>query len=393
MTDETLSPEEIEILSTVTRFVEKEVRPQVAQLERGRTYPEKLVAHMRQLGLYGIAVPGEYGGLELRLPVFARVMEELAKGWTTLAAYVNSHSTVAYAIDRYGTQEQRERYLPQLASGDHRGCMLLTEPHAGSDLQAIRTSAKDAGDSYCVNGQKIYVTNGDKGSLLLTLVKHESADPAGKPRISLLLVEKQTQGVAVGGTFRKMAFDLVDTVEIVISDATIPKTQLVGKVEGEGFAQLMDALEVGRIAIAASAVGLASAALSEAKRFAASRRTFGVTIDKHQAIQFRLAEMATQLVAARLLTMEAAKIKGLGGRADMISAMAKLFASEACHEIVVASLRIHGGAGYVVDSPIERLFREAPLYFVGEGTSDINKLVIGRRMNGEAEMRYLGLVT
>jgi isovaleryl-CoA dehydrogenase len=391
MREETLSPEESQIITAVGRFVAREVLPPVAQLEREQAYPEKLVAQMRELGLYGIAVPGEYGGLGLRLPVFARVMEELAKGWSTLAAYVNSHSTVAYAIATYGTDAQRRQYLPLLATGEHRGSMLLTEPHAGSDLQAIRASAKDAGDHYCVNGQKIYVTNGDKATLLLTLVKHDRVGADGKRPISLLLIEKPAGGVAVTSEFEKMAFGLVDTVEIVLTEVRVPKTQLLGE-EGAGFAQLMNALEVGRIAIAASAVGLAAAALSEAKRFAANRQTFGVTIDRHQGIQFRLAEMATQLVTARLLTMEAAEIKERGGRADMISAMAKLVASEACHDIVLGALRTHGGAGYIADSPIERLYREAPLYLVGEGTNDINKLVIARRMNDDAEMQYLGLV-
>jgi alkylation response protein AidB-like acyl-CoA dehydrogenase len=392
MSDEAFSSEENEIIATVGRFVAREVLPRVSQLERTREYPEKLVSHMRELGLYGLAVPSEFGGLGLRIPVFARVMEELSKGWTTLAAYVNSHSTVAYAIAKFGTEEQRRQYLPLLATGEQRGCLLLTEPHAGSDLKAIRTTAKTAAGHYSVTGQKTYVTNGGRGTLLLTLVKHDGADSSGEPSISLLLLEKDTAGVAVTGVFHKMGFDLVDTVEIVLAGAVVPRDQLLGSAEGEGFGQLMDALELGRIAIAASAVGLATAALSEAVRFAANRESFGVTIDRHQAIQLRLAEMATQLVAARLVTAEAARIKELGGRADMISAIAKLFASETCEQIALASLRTHGGAGYIVDSPIERLFREAPLYLVGEGTSDIIKLVIARRMSRDAEARYLGLI-
>lgn len=392
MRNDSFSPEESDVISVVSRFVAKEVLPQVSRIERESAYPQRLVDQMRELGLFGIAVPSEYGGLGLRLPVFARIMEELAKGWSTLAAYVNSHSTVAYAITKYGTENQRRHYLPLLATGEHRGCVLLTEPHAGSDLQAIRAMAKDCGAHYAVSGQKIYVTNGAKGTLMLTLVKHDRVDSKGRRPISLLLLEKGMAGVAVAGMFEKMAFELVDTVEIVLSGAVVPKDQLLGTHEGDGFGQLMDALEVGRIAIAASAVGLATAALSEAKRYAATREAFGVTIDKHQAIQLRLADMATQLVAARLLTAEAARIKDLGGRADMVSAMAKLYASEACHDIALASLRTHGGAGYIADSPIERLFREAVLYLVGEGTSDINKLVIARRMGAEAETQYLGLI-
>jgi alkylation response protein AidB-like acyl-CoA dehydrogenase len=303
---------------------------------------------------------------------------------------VNSHSTVAYAISKFGSDAQRGHYLPAMATGEKRGALLLTESHAGSDLQAIKTIAKEAGDSYKVSGQKIYVTNGDKASVLLTLVRNEGTDAKGRPLLSLLLVDRDLPGVSVSGEFHKMAFDLVGTMEIVLAEVSILKSQRLGN-EGAGFASLMEALEVGRIAIAASAVGLATAALSEAKRFAADRRAFGVTIDQHQAVQFRLAEMACQLVAARLVMMEAARIKNSGGRADMISAMAKLLCSEACHDITLASLRIHGGAGYIVDSPIQRMYREAPLYVVGEGTNDINKLVIARRMSGDSELEYLGI--
>ncbi len=393
MSEDSISPDEQQIITAVARFVEGEVRHTVSTYEREGRYPDDLVAQMRDLGLFGIGIPTEYGGLGLRWPVFARVMEELANGWTTLAAYINSHSTVAYAIAKYGTQAQRERYLPALATGDERAALLLTEPHTGSDLQGIRTLAKNAEDHYSVSGQKFYVTNGRRATLLLTLVKHELADPSGKPNISLLLIEKQSAGVTVASEFHKMGFDLVDTVEILLEDTKVSKGQLLGEIEGKGFAQMMDSLELGRIAIAASAVGLAAAALSEAKRFAESRRTFGVTIDQHQAIQLRLAEMATQLVAARLITLEAARVKQQGGRADMITAMAKLFASEACHDITLASLRTHGGAGYIVDSPIQRLFREAPLYLVGEGTNDINKIVIARRMKGNSEMQYLRITS
>jgi alkylation response protein AidB-like acyl-CoA dehydrogenase len=393
MSDFGFSSEEEDIVTAVIRFVNGAVLPSVARYEREGIYPGDLVARMKELGLFGIAVPAEYGGLGLRLPVFAAVMEELAKGWTSLAAYVNSHSTVAYALALHGTPEQRAKYLPALATGEQRGALLLTEPHTGSDLKAIRTSAHAMQAHYRVSGQKFYVTNGGKATLLLTLVKHDQpAAPSDKSPISLLLLEKQTEGVRVASEFHKMGFGLVDTVEILITEAKVPKDQLLGGIEGRGFAQLMDALEVGRIAIAASAVGLAAAALSEAKRFAESRRTFGVTIDQHQAIQLRMAEMATQLVAARLITQEAARIKQKGGRSDMITGMAKLFASEACQEIALASLRTHGGAGYIVDSPIERLFREAPLYLIGEGTNDINKIVIARRMSGDTEKRYLGLL-
>ncbi len=392
MSNAALSDDESDVVQAVARFVQREVLPQVAQFEREKVYPKDLVSQMREMGLYGIAVPTDFGGLGLGLPAFAQVMEELAKGWATLAAYVNSHSTVAYAVSRYGTTDQKQRYLPRLATGEHRGSLLLTEPHAGSDLQNIRTTANTVNDSYCISGNKIYVTNGGRATLLLTLVKLDQLDKRGKPMMGLALIEKTTEGVTVAGEFHKMGFGLVDTVDILLTNVTVDKCQLLGGVEGLGFQQLMEALEVGRIAIAASAVGLAAAALSEAKRYASQRQAFGVTLDKHQAVQFRMADMATRLVAARLLTLEAAAVKERGGRADMISAMAKMYASEVCFETSLDSLRTHGGAGYIADSPIERLFRESPLYLVGEGTNDINRLVIARRMSDDAEMQYLGLI-
>lgn len=384
-------PAEAAIVEAVRRFVAKDVRPQVARLERDRAYPDALVATMRALGLFGLAIAEQHGGLGLRMPVFAAVMEELAKGWTTLAAYVNSHSTVAHVIGRHGTEAQRERYLPGMARGEIRGALCLTEPGAGSDLQSIATVAREAGGQFTVAGSKFFVTNGARASLLLTLVK---TDPAAKPAkngISLLLVDKDAPGVKLGSTFHKMAYGHVDTVEILLDGAVVPGSALVGGVAGRGLQQLFDGLEVGRIAIAASAVGLAADALSEAKRYAGERKAFGVTIDQHQAVRLRLAEMATKLVAARLMTREAARVKSSGARADMISGMAKLFASEACSEITADALRIHGGYGYVSEFPVERLYREAPLYIVGEGTNDIQKLVIARRILEGHEAAILGL--
>jgi alkylation response protein AidB-like acyl-CoA dehydrogenase len=382
---------EAAIVEAVRRFVTKDVRPQVARLERESAYPDALVATMRELGLFGLAVAEEHGGLGLRLPVFAAVMEELAKGWTSLAAYVNSHSTVAYVISRHGMPEQRARYLPRMASGEVRGALCLTEPGAGSDLQAIATIARADGDGYIVNGSKFFVTNGARASLLLTLVKTDPAANPAKNGISLLLVDKDAPGVKVAGTFHKMAYGHVDTVEILLDNATVSNAALVGGKAGRGLRQLFDGLEVGRIAIAASAVGLAADALNEARRYAGERKAFGTTIDQHQAVQLRLAEMATKLVAARLMTREAARVKAAGGRADMISGMAKLFASEACAEITADALRIHGGYGYVSEFAVERLYREAPLYIVGEGTNDIQKLVIARRILEGHEAAILGL--
>jgi alkylation response protein AidB-like acyl-CoA dehydrogenase len=382
---------EVSIVDAVRRFVTEAVRPNVARLEREGAYPEQLVAGMRDLGLFGIAAAEAHGGLALRLPVFAAVMEELAKGWTTLAAYVNSHSTVAYAIGRHGTAAQQAKYLPMMASGALRGALCLTEPGTGSDLQAIRAVAKPSSSGYELSGTKFFVTNGERAGLLLVLAKTDPTAQPAKKGISLLLVEKASSGVKQGSTFHKMAYGHVDTVEIVLDGSTVPSSALLGEAPGRGLQQLFDGLEVGRIAIAASAVGLAADALNEAKRYASVREAFGTTIDQHQAVQLKLAEMATKLVAARLITREAAQVKANGGRADMISGMAKLFASEACAEIAGDALRIHGGYGYVADFPIERLYREAPLYIVGEGTNDIQKLVIARRIIEGQEAALLGL--
>ena len=386
-----IKDEESAVLEAVRQFVAREVRPAVAQLERGGAYPQALVERMCDMGLFGIAVPEAHGGLGLPLAVVVRVLETLASGWTTLAAYLNSHSTVAYLVGRHGTAEQQRHYLPAMAAGTARGALCLTEPSAGSDLQAIATTARHTGESLTVNGTKIYVTNGARASLLAVLVKTDPAAVPAKTGMSLLLVDAAQPGVTVGGTYRKMAYGHVDTVEIVFQDAPAPVQAVLGGKLGRGLSQLLDGLEVGRLAIAASAVGLAAAALAEARRYASERRAFGVTIENHQAIQLRLADMATRLVAARLLTAEAARQKDTGARADMVCGMAKLYASEACLDIVGDALRIHGGHGYINDYAIERLYREAPLYIVGEGTNDIQKILIARRMLEGGDETFLGL--
>jgi alkylation response protein AidB-like acyl-CoA dehydrogenase len=391
MTGELFTPEETEIIRTVARFIDERVRPYVQELESEGEYPQHLVGGMMELGLFGLAVPESYGGLGARFPVLATIFEVLSSGWTTLAAYLNSHSTVSYAIATHGTEDQKARYLPGLATGEHRGSLCLTEPGCGSDLQAITGLAKDADDHYHLTASKTYVTNGAKATLLLTLVKHPPVTGEAKRKISLLIVEKAYPNVSVTSTFDKTAFHLVDTVQIEMDRVAVPKAQLLGAVEGKGFSQLMDSLEIGRISIAASAVGLGANALSEAKRYASERVTFGVTIDQHQAIQMKLADMATKLVGARLMTMEAAAVKDRGGRCDMITAMAKMYASDCALEIAHQAVVIHGGAGYIRGYVVERLHREALLYTIGEGTNDINRIIISRRMNGAEEMQYLGL--
>ena len=388
-----LSDDERSILDAVSRFVEERVRPHVGSLEQTGTYPGDFVEQMKALGLFGIAVPQEFGGLGLRPLALAAVMEVLARGWTTLAAYVNSHSTVAHAISTHGTQAQKARFLPGLAEGVHRGSLCLTEPGAGSDLQSIRGAARRDGNGYALSASKTYVTNGGKATVFLTLARVGQSAPGERSRFGLFLVERSRPGVERTSTFHKTAFALVDTVQIEMDSVALTADDLLGGEEGRGFAQLMESLEIGRIAVASSAVGLAANALSEAKRYAAERMTFGVPIDQHQAIQLKLANMATRLVTARLITREAARLKESGARCDMISAMAKTYASDEALAIAHEAVVIHGGAGYIRDCAVERLNREALLYTIGEGTNDINRLVIARRMKGEDEMDYLGILS
>ncbi|MFO1173135.1 MAG: acyl-CoA dehydrogenase family protein [Hyphomicrobiaceae bacterium] len=392
MSFERLTSEEQAIVDTVARFVTRDVAPAVAKHEREGTYPDALVAAMKELGLFGVAVPETYGGLGLSQPAAAAVFETLSQGWSSLAAYINSHSTVAYAISRYGSEAQKSQWLPKLATGEVRAAMCLTEPHAGSDLQAIETKAEPAGGGLALSGNKIYVTNGGRADLLMVLAKTDRAAAKPSQSMSLLLVPKTAPGLAVGGTYRKMGFHLVDTVEIRFEQAKLGADAVLGDQIGKGFAQLMESLEVGRIAIAASAVGVAAASLKAAMQFASERKAFGKPIDQHQAIELRLAEMATKLLAARQVTLLAAETKQAGGRADMVSAMAKLYASEAAAEITQDAIRVHGGHGYIADYQVERLHREALLYLVGEGTNDINKLVIARRLREGRETSLLGLV-
>jgi alkylation response protein AidB-like acyl-CoA dehydrogenase len=386
-----VSDAEAAIVRAVHRFIARDVSPRVRELERSGAYPQQLVDAMADMGLFGIAVPEQYGGLGLRVQALVQLFEEIAAGWTTLAAYLNSHCTVAHLLAAHGTESQRRRYLPDMANGKVRAALCLTEPEAGSDLQAIQATAVANDAGLRVNGSKIYVTNGGRASLLAVLAKTDARAQPVKDGISLLLVDSTQVGVKVGGAFHKMAYGHVDTVEISFTDTQIPASAVLGTQPGRGLRQLLEALEVGRLSIAASAVGLAAAALTEARRFAAGRRTFGTTIDQHQAVQLRLADMATRLVAARLITREAARQKDAGGRADMACGMAKLYASEACLDIVRDALRVHGGHGYISDYAIERFYREAPLYVVGEGTNDIQRLVIARRLQAGDDDAFLGL--
>ncbi len=364
-----------QILALVREFVRRDVAPQAAIHDREDSYPHELVDQMADLGLFGIAVPEEYGGLGLDHTTFAMIFEELAKEWMSITGVLGTHSVMAYTLAYFGTEEQKRRWLPRMASGDIRGALAMTEPNAGSDVAAIETVAVREEGEYVVNGSKMFITNGRNCHAALVMVKTDpNAQPAHRG-ISALVIEKG-MGFNVGLDMDKLGYRGVDTCELIFDECRVPAENLVGLEEGRGFRQVMAALEAGRINIAARAVGVATAAFEEAIRYAQRRRTFGKPIAQHQAIQTMLADMATNIRAARLLTYDAAAKKDRGERCDEEVGMAKLFASEMCGQVTLDAMRIHGGYGYIKDLPLERYYRDAPLMIIGEGTNEIQKLII-----------------
>ncbi len=369
-----------EIVSAVRRFVERDVIPVASQYEHANEYPHPLVKQMRDLGLFGAIIPVEYGGLGLDYTTYAMIIEELARGWMSLTGVLNTHLIVAYALNTHGTREQKDHYLPAMARGEHRGAFLLTEPHAGSDAQRIRTTAVRKGDAYVLNGSKMFITNARSATLYLIVAKTDPhADPPHKG-ISAFCAEKDAPGVIVGRDLDKIGYKGVETCEVTLEDFHVPAANLVGGVEGRGFQQVMSGLEVGRINIASRAVGVARAAFEDAIRYAQQRSTFGKLICEHQAIQLKLAEMATSIDAARLLAHRAAAMKDRGERCDLEAGMAKLFASETAEAVSLEAMRILGGYGYIKEFPVERYYRDAPLMLIGEGTNEIQRLVIARSL-------------
>ncbi|MFN8559734.1 MAG: acyl-CoA dehydrogenase family protein [Dehalococcoidia bacterium] len=368
------------ILATVRRFVEREVIPAAIELEQSDTYPHQLVERMKEMGLFGVFVPVEYDGAGLDFRTYAGIVEEISRGWMSLTGVLNSHLMLCYHLMVAGTEEQKRRLLPPLARGDRRGGLALTEPNAGSDVQAIKTVALRDGDDYVVNGQKLFITNGRYGSAFSMLAR---TNPDANPRhrgMSLLVVEKEMEGFTVGRDIKKLGYRGVETVELFFDNVRVPKDNLIGGVEGLGFKHVMSGLEVGRINIAARGVGLARAAFEAAIAYAQKRETFGRPIAQHQAIQLKLADMATKLEAARLLTRQAAEKKDRGERCDLEAGMAKLFATETAQECSLEAIRIHGGVGYTQDLPVERFYRDAPILIVGEGTNEIQRTVIARQL-------------
>jgi alkylation response protein AidB-like acyl-CoA dehydrogenase len=374
-----LNAEEAAIVETVADFVDREVRPVARELEHANSYPGTLIDRMKDMGIFGLAIPEPYGEVHVSTPCYALITEELARGWMSLAGAMGGHTVVAKLILGYGTQAQKDRYLPRLATGELRATMALTEPGGGSDLQAIRTVAKRKGGEYLINGSKTWITNARKSGLIALLCK---TDPAAAPRhrgISILLVEK-VPGVIVSADLPKLGYKGVESCELIFDDARVPAEALLGAQEGAGFAQMMRGLEIGRIQVAARATGVARAALEDSLAYAQQREAFGKPIWKHQAVGNHLADMATKLTAGRQLLLHAAERFDSGERSDLEAGMAKLFCSEMAMQVALDAIRIHGGYGYSTEFDVERYFRDAPLMIVGEGTNEVQKNIIARQL-------------
>jgi len=367
------------IINTIREFVKREVLPVASTMEHADEYPTHLVERMKEMGLFGATIPEEYGGLGLDTVTYARIIEEMSKGWMSLTGILNSHLIMAYIVTTFGTEGQKQRFLPLMATGEKRGGICITEPDAGTDVQAITTRAVRDGDDYVVNGTKMLITNGRNGNTFALACKTDLTSEPAYRGISVFIAEKGP-GFSVARDIPKLGYKGVDTSELVFDDYRVPAANLVGGEEGRGFGQVMSGLELGRINVAARAVGVARAALEAAVMYAQQRKTFGKPIAEHQAIQLKLGDMATQVQAARLLVEHAAQKKSQGHRVDLEAGMAKLFASEMCLQVSTEALRIHGGYGYTKDLPVERYYRDAPLMIIGEGTNEIQKMVIARNL-------------
>ena len=367
-----------EIVALVRDFVEKEIIPVAHDLEHDDVYPDEIVRKMKELGFFGFAIPEEYGGAGLDMETYAMLCEEIARGWMSITGVINTHFIVAYLVQHFGTDEQRRRFLPRMATGEMHGGFSMSEPGAGSDVQSIRTRAVRDGDDYVINGTKMWATNGEHSTVVATLVKTDpTAEPAHRG-MSCILAEKKYEGFISSRKIEKLGYKGVETTELVFEDNRQPVANLLGGVEGQGFKQMMAAIEVGRINVAARGVGVAQRAFELAIAYAQERHAFGKPIAQHQAIQFYLADMATKIEAARLLTRMAAQKKDSGERVDVEAGMAKLFATEVCMQVVTDAMRVHGGYGFSKEYLVEQLYRDAPLLIIGEGTSEIQKLIIAR---------------
>lgn len=375
-----LNEEEQLILATVKKFLEKEVAPVATEMEHHNEYPTEIVEGMKRLGLFGANIPEEYGGLDLSYTVFAMIFEEISRVWMGLAGILGTHTVLADVLTRFGTEDQKRRFLPVMARGDKRGAICLSEPHAGTDLQSIRTTAERRGDFYHINGSKMWITNGRRAEVMLIMVKTDKdAEPAHRG-ISAFVAEKGEPGLTVSRDIDKLGYKSLETCELLFEDFRVPVANLIGGREGEGFRHVMTGLEAERLNVAARGLGIARAAFEEAIKYSQQRRTFGKPICEHQAIQIKLAEMATKIEASRLLIYSAAEKKDKGERCDLEAGMAKLFATETAQECSLEAMRIFGGNGYAKDFPVERYYRDAPLLIIGGGTNELQRLIIARNL-------------
>ncbi|HWM00250.1 MAG TPA: acyl-CoA dehydrogenase family protein [Nocardioidaceae bacterium] len=382
-----------EILKTVRSFVDKEILPVATELEHKDEYPTEIVEGMKELGLFGLTIPEEYGGLGESLLTYALVVEEIARGWMSVSGIVNTHFIVAYMLMRHGTEEQKQHYLPKMAAGEITGAFSMSEPGCGSDVSAIRTKAEPKGDAYVINGQKMWITNGGTSSLVALLVKTDTGADSVYKNMTTFLVDKEPgfgetrPGLTVPGKLEKMGYKGVDSTEMIFDGFEIAASQVLGGEPGRGFYQMMDGVEVGRVNVAARGCGVAWRAFELGVEYAQQRETFGKKIAEHQAVLFRLAEMGTKIEAAHQMMVKAARVKDAGQRNDLEAGMAKYLASEYCAEVVEDSFRIHGGYGFSKEYEIERLYREAPMLLIGEGTADIQRMIIGRRLLEDYKLR------
>ncbi len=377
----TQTPEEArsQIVNMVRDFVRRDVLPIADEHDQKDIVPLDLIEKMKGMGLFGITVPEEWGGMGLDYTTFAMIFEEISKGWMSVGGIIGTHHIMTYVISNFGTEEQKSTFLPAMARGQMRGGLALTEPDAGSDVQSLSLAATKDGEEYVLNGTKMFITNGRYGDTFAVLAR---TDPNASPKhrgLSCFIAEKGP-GFEVGRDLDKLGYRGLDTCELIFKDYRVAADRLVGGEEGHGFQQVMSGLETGRINVAARSVGVATAAFEASIKYAQQRETFGKPISQHQAIQIKLADMATKIEAARLLTYQAAEKKDRGERVDLEAGMAKLFASEICAEVTLEAMRIHGGVGYIKDLPIERYYRDAPLMIIGEGTNEIQRLVIARQL-------------
>jgi alkylation response protein AidB-like acyl-CoA dehydrogenase len=376
-----------EILRTVRDFVEREILPVATELEHKDEYPTEIVEGLKELGLFGLMIPEEYGGLGESLLTYALAVEEIARGWMSVSGVINTHFIVAYMLMHHGTEEQKQKYLPRMATGEVRGAFSMSEPGCGSDVSAIKTKAVQGDDGgYTITGQKMWLTNGGSSNLVAVLVKTDEGADSVYKNMTTFLVEKTegfgetAQGITVPGKIDKMGYKGVDTTEMVFEGHQISADQILGAAPGRGFYQMMDGVEVGRVNVAARGCGVALRAFELGVQYSQLRETFGKKIADHQAVLFRLAEMATKVEASHALMVKAARVKDKGQRNDLEAGMAKYLASEYCSQVVEDSFRIHGGYGFSKEYEIERLYREAPMLLIGEGTADIQRMIIGRRV-------------